>query len=155
HYLCFGMSTVKEIEKRVADPNAVKDVQDRLRVPAATTTGDSGFERAERLIDAGCDVIVVDTAHGHSIKVLDAVARVKQLSNAVQVVAGNVATRDGAKALIDAGADAIKVGIGPGSICTTRIVAGVGVPQLTALMEAVEAAGEAAIPVIADGGNKD
>jgi len=154
HYRCIGLITVKDIEKRVAYPNAVKDEQGRLRVAAATTTGDSGFERAERLIDAGCDVIVVDTAHGHSIKVLDAVARVKQLSNAVQVVAGNVATRDGAKALIDAGADAIKVGIGPGSICTTRIVAGVGVPQLTALMEAVEAAGEADIPVIADGGIK-
>jgi IMP dehydrogenase len=154
HYRCIGLITVKDIEKRVTYPNAVKDEQGRLRVAAATTTGDSGFERAERLIDAGCDVIVVDTAHGHSIKVLDAVARVKQLSNAVQVIAGNVATRDGAKALIDAGADAIKVGIGPGSICTTRIVAGVGVPQLTALMEAVEAAGEADIPVIADGGIK-
>ncbi|MBP1182748.1 IMP dehydrogenase [Methylobacterium sp. PvR107] len=154
HYRCIGLITVKDIEKRVTYPNAVKDEQGRLRVAAATTTGDSGFERAERLIDAGCDVIVVDTAHGHSIKVLDAVARVKQLSNAVQVIAGNVATRDGAQALIDAGADAIKVGIGPGSICTTRIVAGVGVPQLTALMEAVEAAGEADIPVIADGGIK-
>ena len=154
HYRCIGLITVKDIEKRVTYPFAVKDEQGRLRVAAATTTGDSGFERAERLIDAGCDVIVVDTAHGHSIKVLDAVARVKQLSNAVQVIAGNVATREGAKALIDAGADAIKVGTGPGSICTTRIVAGVGVPQLTALMEAVEAAGEADIPVIADGGIK-
>ncbi|MCJ2116033.1 IMP dehydrogenase [Methylobacterium sp. J-001] len=154
HYRCIGLITVKDIEKRVTYPFAVKDEQGRLRVAAATTTGDSGFERAERLIDAGCDVIVVDTAHGHSIKVLDAVARVKQLSNAVQVIAGNVATREGTKALIDAGADAIKVGIGPGSICTTRIVAGVGVPQLTALMEAVEAAGEADIPVIADGGIK-
>ena len=154
HYRCIGLITVKDIEKRVAYPNAVKDEQGRLRVAAATTTGDGGFERAERLIDAGCDVIVVDTAHGHSIKVLDSVRRVKQLSNAVQVVAGNVATREGAQALIDAGADAIKVGIGPGSICTTRIVAGVGVPQLTALMEAVEAASEAGVPVIADGGIK-
>ncbi|GEP08187.1 IMP dehydrogenase [Methylobacterium gnaphalii] len=154
HYRCIGLITVKDIEKQVAYPNAVKDEQGRLRVAAATTTGDGGFERAERLIDAGCDVVVVDTAHGHSIKVLDAVRRVKALSNAVQIVAGNVATRDGAKALIDAGADAIKVGIGPGSICTTRIVAGVGVPQLTALMEAVEAAHDADVPVIADGGIK-
>ena len=154
HYRCIGLITVKDIEKQVAYPNAVKDEQGRLRVAAATTTGDSGFERAERLIDAGCDVIVVDTAHGHSRKVLDSVARVKQLSNAVQVIAGNIATAEGARALIDAGADAIKVGIGPGSICTTRIVAGVGVPQLTALMEAVEAAREADIPVIADGGIK-
>src|SRR5207237_1988121 len=104
-----------------------------------TTTGEAGFERSERLVAAGCDVIVVDTAHGHSARVLESVSRVKKLSNAVQVIAGNVATREGAKALIDAGADAVKVGIGPGSICTTRIVAGVGVPQLTALMEAVEA----------------
>src|SRR3712207_5884543 len=125
-----------------------------LLVAAATTTGESGFERAERLIDAGCDVIVVDTAHGHSVRVLEAVSRVKKLSNSVQVVAGNIATREGAKALIDAGADAIKVGIGPGSICTTRSVAGVGVPQLTAILEAVEAAAEAEIPVIADGGIK-
>ena len=154
HYRCIGLITVKDIEKQVAYPGAVKDEQGRLRVAAATTTGDNGFERAERLIDAGCDVIVVDTAHGHSIKVLDAVRRVKQLSNTVQIVAGNVATRDGAQALIDAGADAIKVGIGPGSICTTRIVAGVGVPQLTALMEAVEAADRADVPVIADGGIK-
>ena len=154
HYRCIGLITVKDIEKQVTYPKAVKDEQGRLRVAAATTTGDSGFERAERLIDAGCDVIVVDTAHGHSIKVLDSVRRVKQLSNAVQVIAGNVATREGTKALIDAGADAVKVGIGPGSICTTRIVAGVGVPQLTAIMEAVEAAHAGGIPVIADGGIK-
>lgn len=154
HYRCIGLITVKDIEKQVAYPNAVKDEQGRLRVAAATTTGDAGFERAERLIDSGCDVVVVDTAHGHSIKVLDAVRRVKSISNAVQIVAGNVATREGAQALIDAGADAIKVGIGPGSICTTRIVAGVGVPQLTALMEAVEAAAKADVPVIADGGIK-
>ncbi|MET0257524.1 MAG: IMP dehydrogenase, partial [Methylobacterium sp.] len=154
HYRCIGLITVKDIEKQVAHPHAVKDAQGRLRVAAATTTGEAGFERAERLIDAGCDLIVVDTAHGHSSKVLDAVRRVKALSNAVQIIAGNVATRDGAQALIDAGADAIKVGIGPGSICTTRIVAGVGVPQLTALMEAVEAGQKADVPVIADGGIK-
>ncbi|SCZ08060.1 IMP dehydrogenase [Microvirga guangxiensis] len=154
HYRCIGLITVKDIEKQVAYPNAAKDEQGRLLVAAATTTGEQGFERAERLIDAGCDVVVVDTAHGHSVKVLESVARVKKLSNAVQVVAGNVATREGAQALIDAGADAIKVGIGPGSICTTRIVAGVGVPQLTAIMEAVEAAHAAGIPVIADGGIK-
>lgn len=154
HYRCIGLITVKDIEKQVAYPNAAKDVQGRLLVAAATTTGEQGFERAERLIDAGCDVVVVDTAHGHSVKVLESVTRVKKLSNAVQVVAGNVATREGAQALIDAGADAIKVGIGPGSICTTRIVAGVGVPQLTAIMEAVEAAHAADVPVIADGGIK-
>lgn len=154
HYRCIGLITVKDIEKQVAYPNAAKDAQGRLLVAAATTTGEQGFERAERLIDAGCDVVVVDTAHGHSVKVLESVSRVKKLSNAVQVVAGNVATREGAQALIDAGADAIKVGIGPGSICTTRIVAGVGVPQLTAIMEAVEAASQADVPVIADGGIK-
>jgi IMP dehydrogenase len=154
HYRCIGLITVKDIEKQVAYPNAAKDEQGRLRVAAATSTGEDGFERSERLIEAGCDVIVVDTAHGHSVRVLDAVGRVKRLSNAVQVVAGNVATREGAKALIDAGADAVKVGIGPGSICTTRIVAGVGVPQLTALFEAVEAARDAGVPVIADGGIK-
>jgi IMP dehydrogenase len=154
HYRCIGLITVKDIEKQVAYPNAAKDAQGRLLVAAATTTGEQGFERAERLIDAGCDVVVVDTAHGHSVKVLESVTRVKKLSNAVQVVAGNVATREGTQALIDAGADAVKVGIGPGSICTTRIVAGVGVPQLTAIMEAVEAAHAADIPVIADGGIK-
>ena len=154
HYRCIGLITVKDIEKQVAYPNAAKDAQGRLLVAAATTTGEQGLERAERLIDAGCDVVVVDTAHGHSVKVLESVTRVKKLSNAVQVIAGNVATREGAQALIDAGADAIKVGIGPGSICTTRIVAGVGVPQLTAIMEAVEAASKADIPVIADGGIK-
>ncbi len=154
HFRCIGLITVKDMEKQVAHPHAAKDEQGRLLVAAATTTGESGFERSERLIEAGCDVIVVDTAHGHSVRVLESVARVKKLSNAVQVIAGNVATRDGARALIDAGADAIKVGIGPGSICTTRIVAGVGVPQLTAILEAVEAAGEAGVPVIADGGIK-
>jgi IMP dehydrogenase len=154
HYRCIGLVTVKDIEKQVAYPNAAKDSQGRLRVAAATTTGEGGFERSELLIDAGCDVIVVDTAHGHSAKVLEAVTRVKKLSNAVQVIAGNVATREGTKALIDAGADAVKVGIGPGSICTTRIVAGVGVPQLTAILEAVEAAHATGTPVIADGGIK-
>jgi len=153
-YRCVGLITVKDIEKAVAYPLASKDEQGRLRVAAATTVGDTGFERTEKLIEAGVDVVVVDTAHGHSAKVLEAVSRIKRLSNAVQVVAGNVATGDGAKALIDSGADAIKVGIGPGSICTTRIVAGVGVPQLTAIMDAVEATRKADVPVIADGGIK-
>jgi len=154
HFRCIGLITVKDMEKQVAHPNAAKDAQGRLIVAAATTTGEGGYERSEMLIDAGCDVIVVDTAHGHSSKVLEAVTRVKKLSNAVQVIAGNVATFDGTKALIDAGADAVKVGIGPGSICTTRIVAGVGVPQLTAIMDAAEAASATNTPVIADGGIK-
>jgi IMP dehydrogenase len=153
-YRCVGLITVKDIEKAVANPNACKDEQGRLRVAAATTVGDAGFLRTEQLIDAGVDLVVVDTAHGHSKRVLEAVNRIKRLSNAVQVVAGNIATGDGAKALIDAGADAIKVGIGPGSICTTRIVAGVGVPQLTAIMDTVEAARATDTPVIADGGIK-
>ena len=153
-YRCVGLITVKDIEKAVANPHACKDEQGRLRVAAATTVGDKGFDRTERLIAAGVDLVVVDTAHGHSRSVLDAVGRIKRLSNAVQVVAGNVATAEGAKALIDAGADSIKVGIGPGSICTTRIVAGVGVPQLTAIMDAVEVARVSNIPVIADGGIK-
>jgi IMP dehydrogenase len=153
-YRCVGLITVKDIEKAVANPYACKDEQGRLRVAAATTVGDKGFERTERLIDAGVDLVVVDTAHGHSRAVLDAVTRIKRLSNAVQVVAGNIATADGAKALIDAGADSIKVGIGPGSICTTRIVAGVGVPQLTAIMDSVEVARASKTPVIADGGIK-
>ncbi|MGA0593601.1 IMP dehydrogenase [Enterovirga sp. CN4-39] len=154
HFRCIGLITVKDIEKQVAYPNAAKDEQGRLRVAAATTTGEGGFERSEMLIDAGVDVIVVDTAHGHSVQVLNAVTRVKKLSNAVQVIAGNVATREGTQALIDAGADAVKVGIGPGSICTTRMVAGVGVPQLTAILEAVEAGNAAGVPIIADGGIK-
>jgi IMP dehydrogenase len=154
HFRCIGLITVKDIEKQVTYPNAAKDEQGRLRVAAATTTGDGGFERSERLIDAGVDIVVVDTAHGHSVQVLNAVTRVKKLSNSVQVIAGNVATREGTQALIDAGADAVKVGIGPGSICTTRMVAGVGVPQLTAILEAVEAASAADVPVIADGGIK-
>jgi len=153
-YRCVGLITVKDIEKAVTYPNACKDEQGRLRVAAATTVGDAGFRRTEGLIDAGVDLVVVDTAHGHSKHVLAAVTRIKRLSNAVQVVAGNIATADGAKALIDAGADAIKVGIGPGSICTTRIVAGVGVPQLTAIMDAVSAARKSGTPVIADGGIK-
>jgi len=151
-YRCIGLITVKDIEKARAHPNACKDEQGRLRVAAATSVGDEGLARAERLIDAGADLIVVDTAHGHSALVLDAVRRIKRQSNAVQVLAGNVATGDGTKALIDAGADAVKVGIGPGSICTTRIVAGVGVPQFTALVEAVEVARKSDIPVISDGG---
>jgi len=149
---CVGLITVKDIEKAVATPNATKDGEGRLRVAAATTVGDKGFERSEALIDAGCDCIVIDTAHGHNDEVGKAVERVKSLSNSVQVVAGNVATGDATQALIDAGADAIKVGIGPGSICTTRIVAGVGVPQLTAVMSAAKAAQKSGIPVIADGG---
>jgi IMP dehydrogenase len=153
-YRCVGLITVKDIEKAVAYPDACKDDQGRLRVAAATTVGDAGYERTERLVEAGVDLVIVDTAHGHSRRVLESVGRIKRLSNAVQVVAGNIATTEGAKALIDAGADAIKVGIGPGSICTTRIVAGVGVPQLTAIMDAVEAAQHSGTPVIADGGIK-
>lgn len=151
---CIGLITVKDIEKSQLNPHATKDAQGRLRAAAATSVGDDGFERAERLIDAGVDVLVIDTAHGHSQRVLDAVARAKKLSNSVRILAGNVATADGTKALIDAGADAVKVGIGPGSICTTRIVAGVGVPQLSAILDAVEMANRSGIPVIADGGIK-
>jgi IMP dehydrogenase len=149
-YRCVGLITVKDMDKAVAHPLASKDAQGRLRVAAATTVGEGGFERTERLIDAGVDVVVVDTAHGHSMRVLEAVTRIKKISNSVQVIAGNIATTEGAQALIDA----IKVGIGPGSICTTRIVAGVGVPQLTAIMDAVEAAKKHNIPIIADGGIK-
>ena len=151
---CIGLITVKDIEKSQLNPNASKDAQGRLRVAAATSVGDDGFERAERLIDAGIDVLVIDTAHGHSQRVLDAVSRAKKLSNSVRIIAGNVATPAGTQALIDAGADAVKVGIGPGSICTTRIVAGVGVPQLAAVMGAVDVARKQDIPVIADGGIK-
>src|ERR1700740_90106 len=151
-YRCVGLITVKDMEKAVAHPLACKDAQGRLRVAAATTVGETGYERTERLIDAGVDVVVVDTAHGHSQHVLNAVNRIKKLSNAVQVVAGNVATESGAQALIDAGADCIKVGIGPGSICTTRIVAGVGGPQLTAVMNAVR--GAWGVPIIAGGGRR-
>ncbi len=151
---CVGLITVKDIEKSQLNPNATKDAQGRLRAAAAISVGDDAIERAERLIEVGVDVLVVDTAHGHSQRVLDAVSHVKKMSNSVRVIAGNVATSAGTKALIDAGADAVKVGIGPGSICTTRIVAGVGVPQLAAIMSAVEAAHTADIPVIADGGIK-
>jgi IMP dehydrogenase len=151
---CTGLITVKDIEKAQLNPDASKDAQGRLRVAAATSVGEAGLERSERLADADCDVIVVDTAHGHSEKVLAAVTAVKRQSNETQVLAGNVATGEAARALIDAGADAIKVGIGPGSICTTRIVAGVGVPQLTAIMDCVSVAQAADIPVIADGGIK-
>ncbi|MEL6282449.1 MAG: IMP dehydrogenase [Pseudomonadota bacterium] len=151
---CVGLLTVKDIEKAVLNPQACKDSMGRLRVAAASTVGDNGFARSEALIDAGVDLIIIDTAHGHSAAVGHAVERIKKLSNAVQVVAGNVATAEATRALIGAGADAVKVGIGPGSICTTRIVAGVGVPQLTAVMACAEAAEDAGAPVIADGGVK-
>ncbi len=151
-YRCVGLITVKDIEKAKLHPNACKDEQGRLRVAAATNVGDGGIARAEALIDAGCDAIVVDTAHGHSSRVLETVTRIKKLSNYTQVVAGNVATKQGARALVDAGADSVKVGIGPGSICTTRVVAGVGVPQLSAIAEAAEYCLEAEVPMIADGG---
>ena len=147
-----GLLTLKDTEQAVLNPQACKDRLGRLRVAAATTVGDAGFERSEALIDAGCDLIVIDTAHGHSEGVARAVERVKMLSNEVQVMAGNVATGEATRALIGAGADAVKVGIGPGSICTTRVVAGVGVPQLTAILESAGAAGDT--PVIADGGIK-
>ena len=151
---CVGLITVKDIEKAQRYPNACKDEQGRLRVAAATGVGADGIARAEALLDAGCDVIVVDTAHGHSRGVLSTIDSIKRLSNYSQVIAGNVATGEGARSLIDAGADAIKVGIGPGSICTTRIVAGVGVPQLTAIIEASKACRDQKVPVIADGGIK-
>ena len=147
-----GLLTLKDSEQAVLNPIACKDQLGRLRVAAATTVGDKGFARSEELVDAGCDVIVIDTAHGHSASVAEAVRRAKQLSNEVQIVAGNVATAEATKALIDAGADAVKVGIGPGSICTTRMVAGVGVPQLSAIIDSASAAGD--VPVIADGGIK-
>ncbi len=153
-YRCIGLVTVKDIEKAQTFPDACKDDHGRLCTAAATGVGDKGLARAEALLDAGCDVVVVDTAHGHSKGVLDAVSRIKKLSNYAQVVAGNVATGDGARALIDAGADGVKVGIGPGSICITRIVAGVGVPQFTALRDVVEVCRDENVPVIADGGVK-
>jgi IMP dehydrogenase len=151
-YRCIGLITVKDIEKAQRFPNASKDEKGRLRVAAATGVGPDGDARAEALFDAEVDIVVVDTAHGHSQGVIDSVRRIRKFGNYTQIIAGNVATADGAKALIDAGADAIKVGIGPGSICTTRIVAGVGVPQLTAVMDCVAAARAAGVPVIADGG---
>ena len=153
-YRCVGLVTVKDIEKATLHPYACKDHEGRLRVAAASTVGDHGFERALQLIDAGVDCVVIDTAHGHSQSVIDQVMRVKKASNKVSIIAGNIATAEAAKALIGAGADAIKVGIGPGSICTTRIVAGVGVPQLTAIMEAADEARKADVPVIGDGGVK-
>ncbi|MGN7932349.1 IMP dehydrogenase [Sphingopyxis sp. 22461] len=151
-YRCIGLITVKDMEKAVNFPEATKDASGRLRVAAATNTGPTGIERAEALLDAECDLIVVDTAHGHSKMVGQTVEAIKKLSNRVQILAGNVATGDATRALIDAGADGVKVGIGPGSICTTRIVAGVGVPQLTAILDSVEAASKLGVPVIADGG---
>ena len=147
-----GLLTLKDTEQAVLNPQACKDHLGRLRVAAATTVGDAGFERSEALVDAGCDVIVIDTAHGHSDGVAKAVERAKRLSNEVQIVAGNVATGEATRTLIGSGADGVKVGIGPGASCTTRMVAGVGVPQLTAIIEAAEAAGD--VPVIADGGIK-
>ncbi|MCU0730578.1 MAG: IMP dehydrogenase, partial [Hyphomonas sp.] len=151
---CIGLLTVKDMDKASLNPFAAKDPAGRLRVAAASTVGDAGFERTEALIAAGADVVVIDTAHGHSKAVSDAVTRAKKISNAVQIIAGNVATAEATKALIDAGADAVKVGIGPGSICTTRIVAGVGVPQLTAIEDCANAAASSGIPIIADGGIK-
>ena len=153
-YHAVGLITVKDMEKAQAYPSAAKDAQGRLLVGAASTVGDNGYERSMALVDAGVDVVVIDTAHGHNADVSKAVDRLKRETNRVQIVAGNVATYDGARALIDAGADAVKVGIGPGSICTTRIVAGVGVPQLTAIADAVRAAAGTDVPVIADGGIK-
>ncbi|MGA0545748.1 IMP dehydrogenase [Brevundimonas sp. VNH65] len=153
-YRAVGLITMKDIEKAQAFPNAAKDEQGRLLVGAASTVGDAGYERAMALAEAGADVVVIDTAHGHSSSVAAVVERIKRESNRIQIIAGNVATYDATRALIDAGADAVKVGIGPGSICTTRIVAGVGVPQLTAVMEAARAARESGAPVIADGGIK-
>jgi IMP dehydrogenase len=149
-----GLITVKDIDKAAAFPFAAKDEQGRLRVGAASSVGDTGYERSMALIDAGVDVVVIDTAHGHSIHVARAVERIKRESNRVQIIAGNIATYDAARALIDAGADAVKVGIGPGSICTTRIVAGVGVPQLTAIADVARASEGSEVAVIADGGVK-
>lgn len=151
---CVGLITVKDIDKAQTFPDACKDAQGRLRAAAATGVGDAGFVRSEALLDAGVDVIVVDTAHGHSVRVIEQVDRIKRISNETQIIAGNIATGEAARALIDAGADAVKVGIGPGSICTTRIVAGVGVPQLTAIQDVVDVAQKAGIPVIGDGGIK-
>ena len=151
-YRCIGLITVKDIEKAVTYPSATKDASGRLRAAAATTVGDLGFERTEALIDAECDLIVLDTAHGHSKMVAQAVERIRKISNRIQIVAGNVATAEATRALIDAGADCVKVGIGPGSICTTRVIAGVGVPQLTAIMDAAEEAAKSDTPIIADGG---
>ncbi|GHA40797.1 inosine-5'-monophosphate dehydrogenase [Amylibacter ulvae] len=149
-----GLLTIKDLEQAVLNPQACKDDLGRLRVAAASTVGDAGFTRSEKLIDAGLDLLVIDTAHGHSISVAQTVEKIKKQYPNIQIVAGNVATGDATKALIDAGADAVKVGIGPGSICTTRIVAGVGVPQLTAISDSAKAAASTNTPVIADGGIK-
>lgn len=154
NFRCVGLITVKDMDKAENYPNACKDEHGRLRVAAASTVGDAGYDRAVALISAGADAVVIDTAHGHSSKVLETVARLKKDYPNAQIIAGNIATEAAAQALIDAGADAIKVGIGPGSICTTRIVAGVGVPQLTAILNACKAAKKAGVPVIADGGIK-
>lgn len=151
-FRCIGLITVKDIEKAVTYPDATKDAGGRLRVAAATTVGEKGMERTRALVDAECDVIIIDTAHGHNRDVARAVESVKAMSNTVQVIAGNVATAEATRALIDAGADGVKIGIGPGSICTTRIVAGVGVPQLTAVLECAAEAAKSGVPVIADGG---
>ncbi|NBC21307.1 MAG: IMP dehydrogenase [Alphaproteobacteria bacterium] len=151
---CIGLLTVKDMDKAAVNPNACKDGQGRLRVAAASSVGEEGFERTQALIEAGADAVVIDTAHGHSSAVLEAVGRAKRISNSVQIIAGNVATADATQALIDAGADAVKVGIGPGSICTTRVVAGVGVPQLTAIEDCARAAASSGTPLIADGGIK-
>jgi IMP dehydrogenase len=151
---CVGLITVKDIEKAQLNPHAIKDAQGRLRVAAASTVGDKGYERSMALIDAGVDLLVIDTAHGHSVRVAEAVERIKRESNSTRIVAGNVATAEATRALIDAGADTVKVGIGPGSICTTRVVAGVGVPQLAAVMSCAEEADKQGVPVIADGGIK-
>jgi IMP dehydrogenase len=153
-YKCVGLITVNDMEKAADHPFAAKDEHERLRVAAATGTGNAGLARAQMLVDAGADAIVVDTAHGHSVHVIEQVRRVKKLSNKVQIIAGNVATSEAVKALVGAGADAVKIGIGPGSICTTRVIAGVGVPQLSAIMDCAEEAAKADIPVIADGGIK-
>ncbi len=153
-YRCIGLITVKDIEKAQRFPHASKDEHGRLRAAAATGTGEDGVQRAEALFDAGTDVLVVDTAHGHSARVIEAVKRIRRLSNYTQIIAGNIATAEGARALIEAGADAVKVGIGPGSICTTRVVAGVGVPQLTAILDVVAECRKSDVPVIGDGGIK-
>ena len=153
-YRCVGLITVKDMDKALSHPNACKDNRGRLRVAAASTVGQSGYDRAIALIDAGVDAVVIDTAHGHSNKVIEIVKRLKTDYPKSQIIAGNIATAEAADALIKAGADAIKVGIGPGSICTTRIVAGVGVPQLTAIVDVCRIANKAGIPVIADGGIK-
>ncbi|MCI4644892.1 MAG: IMP dehydrogenase [Hyphomonadaceae bacterium] len=153
-FKCVGLLTVKDMDKAAVNPNAAKDGAGRLRVAAASTVGEEGFARTQALIEAGVDAVIIDTAHGHSSAVLAAVTRAKTLSNSVQIIAGNVATGDATKALIDAGADAVKVGIGPGSICTTRVVAGVGVPQLTAIEDCANAAAATGTPIIADGGIK-